>query len=314
MSVKLGKKWLTAIPQYLFIIFVASFITAISLLIPSFLSGPNIADIMISGSILGVIALGQMFVLIAGGVDLAVGHVAGFAGLIAGFLMVERKISLLAACLIALSASIGIECVAGILVGYLGVSSFIASLGNVFVLIGLRYWVTKGITVMLLPRAFRTLGIGQVGIIPVPVLLVIVLYLVNLLIVHWTPIGRYTQATGRSLRAAFLGGVNVRLYTFLSFAIAGILCAIGGFMLVARAGVANVDIGDGYMLDSFAACMLGGALTRGRFTPTGTLIASLLVVMLVAGLNMLGVNPEWVYLSKAALILVSFLIHKLPQT
>lgn len=303
----------TILKQYGLALFILALIGVIAALEPSFASAGNISDIFISVSLLGIVSLGLTVVLTVGGVDLSIGHIAGFSAVVAAMLIKWHHVPTAFSLLAALATGVGLGVLNGFSVSVLGVDSFIATLSMMFVLIGLRYWLTGGVTIMLLPRSFTCLGRGSLGGLPVPVIFLLFIYLIGILLLRKTKIGRYMYMTGGNINATWLAGINVRFYTFLAFVVCGAFSSVSGLLLAARQGLANVDLGDGFMMDGFTVALLGVAISGGRATPIGTLVATFLVVMLVNGLNIIGVGPEWIYLIKGAIILCAIFISRMQR-
>ncbi|MBC7261675.1 MAG: ABC transporter permease [Chloroflexi bacterium] len=300
----------TVIKQYGLGLFILALVGVIAVLEPSFVSGGNIADIFISVSLLGIVSLGLTVVLTVGGVDMSIGHIAGFAAVVAAMLMKWHQLPTALSVLVASIIGVGLGGLNGLAVSLLGVDSFIATLSMMFVLIGLRYWLTGGVTIMLLPPSFTCLGRGSIFGIPVPLLFLLFISGLSFVLLRKTRVGRYMYMIGGNINATWLAGVSVRFYTFLAFLVSGAFSSLSGLLLAARQGLANVDLGDGFMMDGFTVALLGVAISGGRPTVLGTLVATFLVVMLVNGLNIMGVGPEWIYLVKGAIILCAIFISR----
>ncbi|MHB1127322.1 MAG: ABC transporter permease [Bacillota bacterium] len=275
----------------------------------SYLTSGNVFDIIRRASLLIIISLGMAIVVAGGGIDLSVGHIAGFSALVTAILLknVQADIYVAVSAGVLVGALLG--AFNGLVISLLGISSFIATLGTQFIIVGMRYWISSGATIMGLLRPFRKIGNGEIFSIPYPVIIMVVVSLICFVIMERTVFGRRVSATGGNLEASRLSGINIRKYTALTFVLAGVLSSFSGIILTARQGLANVDIGDGFLLDALTIAVLSAVLF-GKMKVMGVILVTILIVMLANGLTMVGVSPSAMNLVKGILLLVAIVLGK----
>jgi ribose transport system permease protein len=275
----------------LFVIFVASVILA-SLISPAFLSSRNIFNLLQQSSTDGIIAIGMTFVILGAGIDLSVGSVAAFGGMIVAILVTNMGVPTPLAILVsvALGALIGLG--QGMITALTKVPSFIITLGGLVAIRGLTYLLTDGKPVFNVPDDLRYLGAGFVGPVPVVGIIFIIVTLLAALFLGRTRIGRYIYASGGNPEAARLSGVPVASVIAFTFVVSGALAAFGGVLLTAWLDVGQPTASEGVELYAIAAVVLGGtSLFGGKGGVYGTFIAVILLTILRNILNLAGVSP-----------------------
>lgn len=256
----------------------------------TFLSFVNVRNILYQVSILAIIAAAQTIVMVVGDFDLSVGATSSLAGSVSATLMLGHSpIPVAIAAGLAVGLLVGL--MNGVLIAYLNLSAFVATLATMTSVIGLAYLVTAGTTLFGMPAAFNTLGQGRFLNIPLPVYSAIVIALVIWCALRFTTVGRRWHAIGGNVEVARLSGVNVRFARLLAFTMAGLVSAIGGILLAARLGSASAEQGGNNMMFSVAAVFLGMTVLRsGAANLGGTMIGVAIIGVMSNGLNILGVN------------------------
>jgi len=307
--------WRKMIPYFLnflikygIFIFFAIFCIVTGFLEPRFLELKNIVDILEETSLVAIVSFGMGIVIAGGGVDLSVGHVAGFAAIITSILLSWRQINTALSILTGVGIGLGVGVLNGVMVSQLGINSFIATLGTMFILLGLRYWVTGGATIMMLPYNFTYLGTGSVFSVPIPIIFMVFTFLILYLFMEFTRTGRYIYMIGENIEANRLAGINIRKYTALVFICSGLLSVLSGILLAARQGLANVDLGDRFLLEAFTVGVLGAAIFGGRNIITGVFLGAILLTSFINGLTVIGVSPAWIYFTKGGFLLGAILV------
>ncbi len=177
------------------------------------------------------------------------------------------------------------------LIAYVNLSAFVATLATMTSVVGLAYLVTAGTTLFSLPPEFNELGQGRLLQIPMPVYIAIVISAILWVVLRFTTIGRSWHAVGGNVEVSRLSGVNVRRARMLAFTFAGLISAIGGILLAARLGSASAVQGSDNMMFSVAAVFLGMTVIRsGRANLVGTMVGVAIIGVMSNGLNILGVN------------------------
>jgi len=278
----------------------------------SFLTLANIIDILRTISIKFIIALAIGIVIASGGFDLSVGHIAGFAGLLTAYMLVNLHMNIPLSILGGFFVGTLLGCINGVIVGWLGVSSFITTLAMQMLIVGLRYGLTNGTTIMRLPRAFIWVGSARVLGIPVLVIIMFIILLIMIFVMHWTTPGRRIISVGQNIEASWLSGINPRIYTGMALGISGALCSVAGILIVARNQLANVDIGDGYLMEAIATAVFAHVMF-GKFKTHAVILMTAFVAMLVNGLTMLGVTPSSMNIVRGIMLIVVIGVGKILQ-
>ncbi|MFE1646592.1 ABC transporter permease [Microbacterium sp. P01] len=256
----------------------------------TFLSFVNVRNILYQISILAIIAGAQTIVMVVGDFDLSVGATSSLAGSVTAALLLGEN-SMGVSVLAGLAVGLLVGLVNGVLIAYLHLSAFIATLATMTSVIGLAYLVTGGTTVFGMPAAFNELGQGRFLNVPLPVYFAAVIAVLIWALLRFTTLGRRLHAIGGNEEVARLSGVNVRWARLLAFTMAGFVSAIGGILLAARLGSAAAEQGGDNTLFSVAAVFLGMTVIRsGAANLGGTMIGVAIIGVMSNGLNILGVN------------------------
>lgn len=276
----------------------------------SFLTVSNLLNIARQVSINAVIAAGMTFVILTGGIDLSVGSVLAFSGaIIAGLLSSGQPLLIGIGGGLLLGGLLGL--VNGLVITRGGVQPFIATLGMLTIARGGTLVYTEGRPVTGLPDTFVWLGAGEVARIPVPVIIMALVFGGAYVILTQTVLGRYIYAIGGNEEAARLSGVNITLYKTLAYVISGALSALSGVILTARLNSAQPTAGLGFELDAIAAVVLGGTtLAGGEGSIGGTLLGAFIIGVLNNGLNLLNVSSFYQQVVKGAVILLAVLLDR----
>jgi len=261
-----------------------------TILSPYFFTTSNLLNVAQQSSIIAVISVGMTFVIITAGIDLSVGSVLAFSGVVMASVL-HAGLPIPIGIIVGLGVGFSCGLLNGLLVSYGKIPPFIATLGMMSIARGAGLWFTDGRPISGFDDSFRYLATGEIFYIPVPVIIMIVVYVIAHLILTKTKMGRYTYAIGGNEKAAVLSGINIKLYLNIIYGIAGLLSALGAVMLTARLNSAQPIAGIMYELDAIAATVIGGtSLFGGKGTVIGTLIGALIIGVLRNGLNLLGVS------------------------
>ncbi len=230
---------------------------------PIFLLERNLANVIRQAAILGVVATGQTFVILAGGIDLSVASVIAFMSILSANLTVGKNEMVLPIAALCLGISLAIGVANGLLVTRLRIPPFIATLGMGLVVQGVRFIYCGGVPKGSIPNDLRFFGRGMVLGIPVPVLLCVGGALVAWILLRCTTFGRGVYATGGNERTACLSGVRVGAVRTTTYALSSLWAGIAGLILTSYIGFADNWLGRGYVLNSIAAVVIGGTAMSG---------------------------------------------------
>lgn len=285
----------------------------LSLLSPYFLTTENLLSIGLQTAIIAIIALGMVFVIISGGIDLSVGSIVALSGIVtAQFLIagVPLVLSLIAG--IAAGGVVGF--INGFIIAKGNLPPFIVTLGMMGVARGLSLVLTDGLPISSLPDSFTFLGNGRLLGIPVPVIILIVATLIATFVLSRTIFGRYVYSIGSNEEAAHLSGINVNINKIMIYAISGLMSGLAGILMAARLVSAQPSAGTGYELDAIAAVVIGGAsLVGGVGTVGGTIIGAFIMGVLRNGLNLLDVSPFWQQIAIGIIIVLAVYLDQVRR-
>ena len=280
----------------------------------TFLTAPNLLNILQQSSINACIALGMTLVIISGGIDLSVGPVAALTATRAAAMMVGGvpvPLALLG------GLGVGAACgfVNGALIAWGGLQPFIVTLGGLSLYRALALIYTGGQPIFGLPNGFRALTNGTIAGVPNPVVIVAVLAVVAWVTLNKTPLGEYFMAVGGNPEAARIAGVPVTLTKLSAYMISGFMAAVAAMILIGRLGAAEPTMGTLWELDAIAASAIGGAsLMGGRGSIPGTLIGCIILGTLRNGLTLLNVQAFYQLLATGIIIIVAMQIDKFASS
>ena len=270
-----------------------------------FLTGDNMANLARQVAVFGIIAVGQLLVILTAGIDLSVGSVLGLTGCIAAELLVHGT-GIVPAILIAMVAGAAIGVFNGTLVAYGKLPPFIVTLGMLGIARGAVLVLTDASTVQPLPDAFGNIANGDFLGLPNLLWMFVAVVVVASFVLRRTVFGRYVYAVGSNPESARLAGVPVTRVLVAVYAISGLLAAVGGVLFTSRLNAGVPTAGTGYELNAIAACVIGGASLFGaKGGAFGAAAGALIVGVLNNGGNLLAINSFYLQIIIGALILAA---------
>lgn len=274
-----------------------------SFLHESFLTTRNIVNIIRQVSIYGIIAMGMTFVIIMGGIDLSIGAIVAIGGIIAADFIKNFGFPIWEATILAILAGSLLGFLNGITISKLKVPPFVISLAMMSIGRGLAYVYVDGMPIVNLPKDFLVLGQKNIGFLPGPIFIFIIVAIIMYTILHLTKLGRYIYYIGGNENAAIFSGINVIKVKTIVYTLIGALSALSGVVLTARINSAQPQAGLGYELDVIAMVIIGGtSFTGGIGTIPGTIIGMLIIGIINNGLNLLGVSSYYQMIMKGLVI------------
>jgi ribose transport system permease protein len=287
---------------------------------PTFRSPQNLVLLAQQAMPVAIMAIGQTVVILSGGIDLSVGFVSSFTGVLAALWMTQGflggpALDPVVATLLALLVSAGIGLLHGLLVTRLGLSPFIVTLGSFNIFYGLCLVLTSGGFIQGLPAEYPRLYSGAAFGIPIPIGLTALLYIASWVVLRFTPWGRFIYAVGSNERAVRLAGINVRSVKVLAYTYCSFMAGIAGIVLLAKLQGGNVNNASGAELTAIAAVVIGGASLMGG---TGSIWGGLIGALILAGtlpnlLVLLNVRPDWNPVVAGSVIVLAVVIDSLRQ-
>jgi ribose transport system permease protein len=252
-----------------------------------FLTEQNLLTAASVVSVLGVMAVAETLLVIAGEIDISIGSVMAATSVLMG-LMVGDGINVWLAALIGLLFSGAVGAVNGVITVYFKINSLVTTLGTYSIFLGIAYAVSNTATTSIGGAGFEELGSGKVGPIPVPVFFFLGLWLIGLGVARWTALGRHIYATGDNFDAAVRAGIQANMLRMGLFIATALSAGLAGIITTSELGSAAPQIGDPYLLSVITAVILGGASLRGgRGTMLGTLVAVAILGVLQNGFALL---------------------------
>jgi ribose transport system permease protein len=280
----------------------------------NFATSQNLFTVLRQASIIGIVAIGAHFIILLGDIDLSLASNLTLSGVVMAALMVQQNVEPLVAVLVALVLGGLIGLTNGLIITRLKINAIIATLGMLSILEGLAFTITQGRTIAGdAIEAIEFLSVGTIfNIIPVPVAIMFVFYLIAFIVLRRTTYGAHVFAVGNNDRAAWLSGVNVNRVKLMTYVMAGTLAAFGGVMQVARQGTATGGLGADFLFPILTAVVLGGAsLTGGRGKIFNTLIAAIFLTSITNGMILLGIGIYTQRIVSGAILIVALSLDRL---
>jgi ribose transport system permease protein len=278
----------------------------------SFIDPGNLKNLLRQVSINALISFGMTFVILTGGIDLSVGSILALSSALMGSFIVgglDPIFGIVLACLI--GAALG--AVNGLVITYGKVAPFIATLATMTIFRGMTLVYTNGnpISGLTENEAFLNFGQGYFLELPVPAVMMLIMFGILYFILHKTPLGRKTYAVGGNEKVSYIAGIKINRIKIFAYTITGMLCGMAGAILTSRLNSAQPTAGTGYELDAIAAVVLGGtSLSGGKGRIVGTLVGALIIGTLNNGLNILNVSSFYQQVVKGIVILLAVLMDR----
>lgn len=268
----------------------------LSLASPYFLTYTNLSSVVRQTAVINIMALGMTIIIIAGGIDLSVGAVLAFSGLL-GTMVMEAGLPVGLGIVTGMACGLGWGMTNGLLITQLRINPFIVTLGTLGIARGVTLIISDGLPVHGIPKEFSFLGEGNLAGVPVVLWVLVLCAAVTHVILEHTRMGRYAYAIGSNPEAAYYTGIPVAFHTTAVYAYSGLLCGLAGMIEASRLMTGQPTAGQGYELQVIAAVVIGGGSLRGgEGSVVGTLVGAFIMGLLSNGSDLLGISP---YLQQA---------------
>lgn len=285
-----------------------------SLMSSSFLTPENIFNIMRQVSIVGITAVGMTFVMLTAGIDLSVGSIIGVACVGAAEFMLFGIPPVLA-CIITLIICTVIGFINGFFINEFKIPPLITTLGTMTSLRGLAYIITGGLPVFGFDRSFAKFGQGYVWIIPIPVIVMVIVFIIGILFLNKTRFGRYIYGVGGNEEASRLSGINIKKVKYIVYSVGGFLSGLAGIVLVSRINSGQPKAGQGYEMDVITAVVLGGvSISGGEGRLSFVIVGVLIMGVLTNGMIMMNVNDYVQQLIKGLVLIAAVAFDRFVQS
>jgi len=279
-----------------------------------FFTANNITNLLRQMTITGLLSLGMLFVILTGGIDLAVGSVVGFAAILAAGATVRWGFPVWVSLLLGIATGACWGLVSGSLVAWFKLPPFVVTLAMMTFIRGLTYVYSEiAISARNVP-SFTALGSAVVFSIPVSTMIMAAFFVIGAVFLNRTPLGRSTIAIGGNPETVRLAGISVVKGIIAAYVISGICAGTGGILLASRLGNIQPSLGGSYELDAIAACVIGGAnLAGGKGTVQGAAMGVLILAVMNNLLSLRNVESYWQWVLKGVIIIVVVLLHARSQ-
>jgi Ribose/xylose/arabinose/galactoside ABC-type transport systems, permease components len=294
---------------------------------PAFFTVSSLVTVTKHVALYGILAIGMTFVIITGGIDLSVGSVVGLVGMIAGGLVFEGLtlemigyriyFSAPAVMLIGLLLGMLVGFVNGVVITRFGVAPFIATFGTMYIARGFAMLRSNGATYQNLNgqaalgnTGFSIIGGSLFGF-PIVVIVFVVLALIAILVLRFTPLGWHIFSVGGNPVASALSGVKVKRVSTYVYIFFGFCAAVVGLITTAQLTAANPSSGDGWEMNAISAVVLGGtSMSGGVGSIGGTIIGAFVIGVISDGMIMIGVSEFWQRVIKGVIIIAAVMIDQ----
>ena len=242
-------------------------------------------------------------IIISGGIDLSIGAVVSLTGVVLAKMLVAN-VPIYYAIAVTLFVGVVLGFINALLINKLSIPPLIATLGTITIYRGFSYIVTGGISVHGFPESFRFFGQGYIGIIPVPVLIQLAVFVVGVYILYKTPMGRYIYGIGSSEKVSYLSGVNIEKVKYFVYIFSGFLGAVAGIVMLSRLNSGLPNTATGFELDVVTAVVLGGiSINGGEGRIEKSILGCLIIGVLSNGMILLGIQEYYQMVAKGFVLI-----------
>ena len=300
-AIPFAKQQLGIVVALLLLLIFSSFLSS------RFLSVPNLLNVLRQVAIVGILAIGQTFVILTAGIDLSVGAILGLCVVLFADILQTQSL--------AIAIPVGLLCGGmmgifnGVGIAYAGIPAFIMTLGMLTFWRGIAFICTSGTPIPITDATYYYVGNGYLAGVPIPSIILLLTLFVAAFVLHLTPFGRCVYAIGSNEDAAHLSGVPTKQYKLLVYTLCGFCAGIAGMVYSSQLSVGTPIAGEGYELDAIAAVVVGGtSLFGGSGSVFRTFVGTLFIGVLANILNLTGVDPFVQQLAKGALIVIAVFV------
>ena len=288
--------------------------TTLAIITPKFLTLPNLMIIVTQVTINALLAFGVTFVIITGGIDLSLGSIVAVTSVITATFARADTYPLVVPLGLGLLVGLAFGAFNGLVITKGKVPPFIVTLGTMTIGRGLALILSKGRPISNLSDAFNYIGGGNLFGIPLPIVILVIVFIICTLLLKKTIMGRYVYAVGGNELAARASGISVNRVKMFVYTLGGGLAALGGIILTSRISTGQPNVGIGFELSAIAAAIIGGTSTSGGVgSITGTLLGALLIGVISNSLDLLNVTSYYQSVLMGLIIIGAVLLDSLNK-
>ena len=296
---------------YLVLVVIILFFTFIT---DTFLTSRNILNICRQVSMTGICSVGMTMVLLTGGIDISVGSIIALVGVVSAKLVAEAGMPIFPAMLIGVAVGAFCGLINGIMVARFEVPALITTLAMQTMARGAAYILTSGIPVYGLPEEIRTLGQGYLLGIPIPVIIMVLIFVFGWWLLEQTRFGRYTYAIGGNQEVARLSGINIMKIKIIIFTLSGFFAGLSGVIMLSRINSGQPNTSEGFEMDVITGAVLGGISVAGGEGKLINVIAGVLIMgMLSNGMTLMNLDEYWEWVVKGIVLLAAVTFDNLQR-
>ncbi len=273
---------------------------------PNFLSLRNIINMLNQSSYIIVASIGVGFLMMSGEIDLSVGYMMSLSSIISGTLIVQMGVPVIVAVPLVLLLGAALSCFNNFLSSLLHLGRFMTTVATMSIYQGASYVISQSVAIKGFPDSFKAIGQSNIGIIPTPIIIMLVLLIVCSVIMEKTYFGQYVYALGGNPEAAKLAGINVNAMKYIISAIAGALISLSAIMLTARLGTAHSTTGPGSEFTALIGILLGGISIRGGEGKLSSVFAGVMIISILSnGMQLAGLDTYYQFIAKGIIMLLA---------
>lgn len=272
----------------------------------SFLTMDNLFNVTRQVSMLGIASIGMTFVILIGGIDLATGSIITFVNIMTAYLMVKMHVNMWLSILAALVVSTLIGYFNGFVVATFQMPALIVTFATQIIFSGLAYMISGGMPISGFSKEFAKIGQGYVGIVPIPVIIMVISFAVGSFILNKSYFGRYFYALGGNEEASKLSGIKVKRVKCLIYSLSGFFAGIAGIVMLSRTNSGQPTSGKGYEFDVITAVVLGGVSVSGGYGKISNVVAGVLIIgVLSNGMVLMNISSYAQMVIKGIILLLA---------
>jgi ribose transport system permease protein len=276
---------------------------------PEFLSLNNIVNVLRQSSLLFILASGLTVVILTGGIDLSIGAVLALSACVMGTIL--KTDGMLLGILVGLVIGAGCGFMNGAMVAFIGLPSFMATYGMLWIAQGLALMFMKAEIIYGFPKAFRFFGAGGFLGIPAPIFFMFLAFGILYLLLTYTTVGRNIYSIGANMDVARISGIRVKRTLLIVYTVSGFFSAFAGMIYISRINAVEAGIGEPLLLPPLAAVCIGGtSLFGGEGSIGGTILGAIIMSLVINGMNMLGMTSFWQSFAVGTIVIFSVLIDQ----
>ncbi len=284
----------------------ALLVILMSVLTDRFLTVDNLFSIARQVSMLGIASIGMTFVILLGGIDLSIGSIITFANIVGAYFMVVLGMNMWITILLMLVFSTLIGLLNGFIIAEFNMPALIVTFATQIIFEGLAYMISGGMSMSGFPKAFSFIGQGYLWVIPVPVILMCICFVIGALILNRSYFGRYFYALGGNEEASLLSGISVHGIKCLVYALSGLFAGIAAVVFLSRTNSGQPNVGKGYEFNVITAVVLGGVSVNGGYGRISNVVAGVLIIGILSnGMVLLDISAYMQMVVKGIILLLA---------